>query len=72
MMRGWLLQNLGRAGLTAGTDELSLGDLRDADEIWLSNAVIGARRVAEIADGRWSEWPLFDRLKSLGVPAPGW
>ena len=68
----WLLENLDRVDLTAKADELSLGDLVDADEIWLSNAVIGVRRVGRVDDRQRRDGPRFSRLSSLGIPAPGW
>jgi branched-subunit amino acid aminotransferase/4-amino-4-deoxychorismate lyase len=71
-MREWLLENLGRAGMVAEASELTLVDLVAADEIWLSNAVIGVRRVGGVGDQRWRDWPQFCLLENLGIPAPGW
>ena len=71
-MRGWLLDHLGRAGLSAEVGELGVDDLVAADEVWLSNAVIGVRRVASVGEHRWDEWPRFGLLADLGLPAPGW
>jgi len=72
VMRDWLLENLGRTGLSAEVSELKLPDLVTADEVWLSNAVAGVRRVGEIDEQRWREWPQFDLLDDFGIPAPGW
>lgn len=72
VMREWLLENLGRAGMVAEASELTLVDLVAADEIWLSNAVIGVRRVGGVGDQRWRDWPQFCLLENLGIPAPGW
>lgn len=72
VMREWLLENLGRAGIVAEACDLTHGDLVTADEIWISNAVIGVRRVGAVSDQRWGEWPQFDLLENLGIPAPGW
>jgi branched-subunit amino acid aminotransferase/4-amino-4-deoxychorismate lyase len=72
VMRGWLLDHLGRAGLSVEACELTIDDLAAADEIWLSNAVIGLRRVATVDRQRWREWPRFGSLADLGIPAPGW
>ena len=72
VMRCWLLENLERCGLVAEEGDLGLSDLLAADEVWLSNAVIGVRRVREVEDRKWSRFPLFDLTKGLGVPAPGW
>jgi len=70
--REWLLDNLGRAGLVAEVSDLNLSDLATADEVWLSNAVIGVRRVRAVDHQRWREWPTFDSLSGIGIPAPGW
>jgi len=72
VMRGWLLKNLSRVGLVTEVCELRCADLAEADEMWLSNAVIGVRRVGSVDDRRWVEWPHFDVLANLGIPAPGW
>lgn len=72
VMRAWLLEHLGRAGLSAEACELTVIDLATADEVWLSNAVIGVRRVGSVGDQRWQEWPRFGSLADLGIPAPGW
>ncbi len=72
VMREWLLENLGRAGIVAEVCDLKLRGLVTADEIWLSNAVIGVRRVGAVDDQRWREWTQFGRLENLGIPAPGW
>ena len=72
VMREWLLENLGRLGLVAEAGELTLHDIVTADEVWISNAVIGVRRVDAIEDQRWRGWPHFDLLGDLGIPAPGW
>lgn len=72
VMRGWLLDHLGRAGLSVEVGELTIDDLVAAEEIWLSNAVIGLRRVASVDRQRWREWPRFGSLADLEIPAPGW
>lgn len=72
VMREWLLENLSRAGIIAAACDLTHRDLVKADEIWISNAVIGVRRVGAVGDQRWGEWPRFDLLDNLGIPAPGW
>ena len=72
VMREWLLENLGRTGLSTVVGDLTLIDLVAADEIWLSNAVVGVRRVGEVDDQLWRAWPQFDLLGDLGIPAPGW
>jgi branched-subunit amino acid aminotransferase/4-amino-4-deoxychorismate lyase len=72
VMREWLLENLGRTGLSVVDGELTLLDLATADEVWLSNAVIGVRRVGAVDQQTWQEWPRYDSLSSLGIVAPGW
>jgi branched-subunit amino acid aminotransferase/4-amino-4-deoxychorismate lyase len=71
-MRSWLLEHLGRAGLAAEVCEVTVDGLASADEVWLSNAVIGLRRVGAVGDQRWRVWPRFELLLDLGIPAPGW
>lgn len=72
VMRGWLLDNLCAEGFRTEECDLDIADLVGADEIWLSNAVIGLRRVGSSPDQRWESWPNFDRIVRMGVPAPGW
>lgn len=72
VMREWLLENLGRAGIVAEVCDLRLPDLVSADEIWLSNAINGVRRIGSVGDQRWRKWTGFGQLKNLGIPAPGW
>ena len=72
VMRGWLLEHAGKLGLQVFECDLTEADLLGADELWISNAVIGVRRVAFVASREWRNWPLFEHLAELGVPAPGW
>lgn len=72
VMREWFLENLGRAGIEATVCDLTLSDLAFADEVWLTNAVIGVCRVGAVGDQRWRDWTYFGRLETLGIPAPGW
>ena len=72
IMRGWLLEHMGALGLQALECDLTEADLLGADELWISNAVGGVRRVASVAGREWGSWPFFERLIRLGVPAPGW
>ena len=72
IMRGWLFENAAALGLQALECDLSEADLLGADELWISNAVGGVRRVASVAGREWRSWPFFERLILLGVPAPGW
>jgi len=72
VMREWLLEHLSPAGLAAEVCELTFGDLVTAREVWISNAIFGVRRVGVIGKHEWQEWPHFDHLSNLGIPAPGW
>ena len=72
VMRGWLLQHLEEAGLSCGVRRIDEAEIAVADEIWLSNSIQGVRRVGVLQDRHWHEWPVFDRLVKLGIPAPGW
>ena len=72
VMREWLLRHLEDTGIGARECDLSLSDIDQADELWLSNAVVGLRRVRSILDRKWESWPFFDRVAAIGVPAPGW
>ena len=72
IMRGWLLEHTAALGLQVLECDLTEADLLDADELWISNAVGGVRRVASVAGREWRSWPFFEDLTKLGVPAPGW
>jgi branched-subunit amino acid aminotransferase/4-amino-4-deoxychorismate lyase len=75
---GWCLPGVMRAWLVARLDATidneppQLSEVLEADEVWLSSALIGVCRVAEIAGRQWQSWPLYEQLASLGIPAPGW
>jgi branched-subunit amino acid aminotransferase/4-amino-4-deoxychorismate lyase len=72
VMRRWLLENSRTVGYEARERDLRIDDVAAADEVLVSNAVVGLRRVSRVVDRRWSEWPIFERLVVAGVPAPGW
>ena len=72
IMRGWLLEHVGTLGLKALECDLTEADVLGADELWISNAVGGVRRVAFVANREWRSWPSYEDLAELGVPAPGW
>ncbi len=72
IMRGWLLEHTAALGLQVLECDLTEADLLGADELWISNAVSGVRRVASVAGREWRSWPVFERLIPLGVRAPGW
>ncbi|MFV2072980.1 MAG: aminotransferase class IV [Thermoanaerobaculales bacterium] len=72
VMRDWLMKRLPGLGLRVEDGDVDLAELARADEVWLSNAVVGVRRVADAAGRSWNRWPVFERLEGLGIPAPGW
>ncbi len=72
ILRGWLLAELPRQGFTVQTRDLLVGELFEADEVWVTNAVAGVRRVAAVGERKWSKWDAFPLLKGFAVPAPGW
>ncbi len=72
VMRGWLLERAAGIGLDVFETGFTKANLEGADEVWVSNAVVGVRRVGRVEDQEWKRWPAFERLESLGVPAPGW
>jgi branched-subunit amino acid aminotransferase/4-amino-4-deoxychorismate lyase len=51
-MRRWILENAGEVGLRAAERRLRWRDLRDADEVFVSNAVVGLKSVGVIERGR--------------------
>jgi branched-subunit amino acid aminotransferase/4-amino-4-deoxychorismate lyase len=72
IMRGWLLEHAGAVGLQVFERDLTEADILGADELWISNAVGGVRRVASVDGREWRSWSFFERLIRLGVPTPGW
>lgn len=72
VMRAWLLDNLERIGVSTEVGDVAAEDLRSADEVWITNAVVGVRRVEGVDRVEWCEWPRFSLLSGFGVPAPGW
>lgn len=72
VLREWMLENLEGAGFRVLECDLTQSEVCAADEVWLSNAVIGVRRVGHLKGLRWQRWVGFDRLLGLGIPAPGW
>lgn len=52
VMRRWILENAGDVALRATERRLRWQDLRDADEVFVSNAVVGLKSVAAIERGR--------------------
>ncbi len=72
VMRRWMLEHFAATGVRVRQVDIRVDDVAAADEILVSNAVAGVRRVSRVVDRRWTRWPLFDRLAASGVPAPGW
>ncbi len=72
VMRRWLLEHFTTAGVRVKEIDIRVDDIAAADEVVVSNSVVGIRRVSRVVDRRWTRWPLFDRLAAKGVPAPGW
>ena len=72
IMRGWLLERIPELGLRVGEADITEANVIAADEVWLSNSVVGVRRVGEALGGVWRGWPIFDLIERLGLPAPGW
>lgn len=72
VMRGWLLEELAGSEFSTEVRRISEDEMALADEIWVSNSIVGVRRVGRLENSRWEEWPVFDRLRRIGIPAPGW
>ncbi|MCP4896371.1 MAG: aminotransferase class IV [bacterium] len=72
VMRAWLMEKLPSLGVYLASTPLELDEVLSADEVWVSNAVIGVRRVASIGERKWSSWPVAEEIADLGLPAPGW
>ena len=71
-MRGRLLEVLPALGLEVEEGDLSVEELLEAGEVWVSNALVGVRRVGAVGRRRWGSWPVFTRLPEAGIPVPGW
>jgi branched-subunit amino acid aminotransferase/4-amino-4-deoxychorismate lyase len=72
VMRRWMLEHFATTGVRVREVDVRIDDIAAADEILVSNAVVGVRRVSRVVDRRWTRWPSFDGLAAAGVPAPGW
>ncbi len=62
VMRNRVLAAASGLGLAARETVLGLEDLLRADEVFLSNALIGLWPVASFADRRWTPGPITGRL----------
>ena len=56
---------LGRAGLECEVRDIALAEIHEADEIFLTNSVIGAWPVAELGERRWSPGVVTRRVQAL-------
>jgi 4-amino-4-deoxychorismate lyase len=70
VMRRWILDNAGIAGLRAEIRRIGYEDLESAEEIFMSNAVVGLRSVRSIegtgrATLRFADFGAADRLRRL-------
>jgi 4-amino-4-deoxychorismate lyase len=69
VMRRWVLQTAARLRLTSVERRISWKDLRDAEEMFMTNAVVGIRSVAAVQRGperlRRSAFEAADRLRVL-------
>ncbi len=72
VLRGWLLEHAVDLGFEVCERDVTLDELEAADEVWLTNAVLGVRRVGSVNDRTWRRWDGFASLRAAGVPAPGW
>lgn len=69
VMRRWVMETAGDAGLEAAERRIKWRDLREAEEVFMTNAIVGIRSVGLIERGRQRVRPAsFDgarRLRSL-------
>lgn len=72
VMRRLLLEIAHEVGLEATARRVHVSELARADEVWISNAVLGVRRVRAVASHHWTDWPGHRRLAQRGLLAPGW
>ena len=72
VMRGVLIDRLPDLGLRIEERDLHIDELAFADEVWVTNSVVGAVPVRRIGERTWTEWDFFGSLVRLGLPAPGW
>jgi len=70
IVRGWLLEHTAALGLQVLECDFTEADLLGADELWISNAVGGVRRVASVAGREWRSWPVFEDLAKPAKGAP--
>jgi len=72
IMRFEVLGTLPSLGLRTEERDVFIDELAFADEVWVTNAVVGIVRVGRVGERIWDCWPFHRRLSALPVPAPGW
>lgn len=72
IMRRVLLEALPSVGLKGEERDVSIDELTFADEVWITNALIGVVRVGRVGERRWDRWDYHRRLATMSMPAPGW
>lgn len=65
VLRARILELAGRLGLTVKVEDMPLSRIYDADEVVLSNSVIGVWQVRELAGYTWQIGNLAARLRDL-------
>ncbi|MCK5378231.1 MAG: aminotransferase class IV [Acidobacteria bacterium] len=72
IMRQVVLEALPSVGLNGEERDVFIDELVFADEVWITNAVVGVVRVGMVGERSWDRWPFHRRLSTLPIPAPGW
>ncbi len=72
IMRQVVLETLPSVGLKVEERDVFIDELAFADEVWVTNAVVGIVRVGRVGERIWDRWPFHRRLSTLPFPAPGW
>lgn len=67
VMRRVILQQARENGIEAGEGPVTRQDLLEADEVFVSNALIGIRPVRQLEERRWSPGPVTRRLAAYLV-----
>jgi 4-amino-4-deoxychorismate lyase len=72
VMRRWILERAGDLGLSPVEERIRWQDLREAEEVFMSNAVVGLRSVGTVLRGtnalRKTHFETADRLRALLDP----
>ncbi len=72
IMRQVVLEALPSVGLKAEERDVFIDELTFAEEVWITNAVVGIVRVGKVGERCWDRWAFHRRLSALPIPAPGW